>query len=123
MFFKQLSSLVLVLTFAVGIVFQTATICSFYLFEKETAKVNCINKNKPELKCNGQCQLTKKLTKAEPVEKASEINESSFWLFAVEELKTISFCHLQELTVKNDCLKLFFSEQHLLKIEFPPDFI
>lgn len=58
----------------------------------------CVNKNKPELKCNGQCQLAKKLRKVE-----NEIN-------------------LLDSKGKNQSKKEFKTKQAeftLLKTEFP----
>lgn len=45
---------------------------SFYLFENETfTELFCVNKDIPELKCNGQCELSKitgqEKNKSEPV--------------------------------------------------------
>ena len=45
---------------------------SFYLFENETfTELFCVNKEIPELKCNGQCELSKiagqEKNKSEPV--------------------------------------------------------
>jgi hypothetical protein len=43
---------------------QLVTIADYYVDQAAYAK-NCINKYRPKLNCNGQCQLMKKLEKQE----------------------------------------------------------
>ncbi len=47
----------------------TTLIIDFKINQEFIAKVLCINKDKPELKCNGQCHLKKELSKSEEKEK------------------------------------------------------
>ncbi|MBL6446716.1 hypothetical protein JMN32_10360 [Fulvivirga sp. 29W222] len=56
------------------------------------AKVFCINKDKPELKCNGKCYLAKKLKKAkkQQEDQTAELRQVSLAL-AVTALATFTF--------------------------------
>lgn len=47
-------------------------IIDFKINQDYIAKVLCINKEKPEKKCNGNCHLTKQLQKAEESEKKDQ---------------------------------------------------
>ena len=38
---------------------------NFYWNQKEIAAIECENKNRPEMNCNGQCYLAKQLQKAD----------------------------------------------------------
>jgi len=79
--------------FSVCITYQTFTVVDFYINRAEIAEKYCVNKEKPQLNCKGQCHLKKKLT----VENKNETDEKqtiqplSFWLFAVELPKQVSF--------------------------------
>lgn len=65
--------------FAIGFVFlylialcrPVAPLIEYYANRDFFATVLCINKNKPELKCNGQCILMQKLKKAVQEESSS----------------------------------------------------
>ena len=45
--------------------YQTFTVVHFYANQTELAEKYCINKDKPELNCEGKCHLEKKLVKAD----------------------------------------------------------
>lgn len=59
----------IIVLFAVIICFQaviqTLIMIDWKVNQDFIAARYCVNKNKPELKCNGQCQLAKKLRKVE----------------------------------------------------------
>ena len=38
---------------------------NFYMNQKEIAAIECVNKSRPEMHCNGKCYLAKQLQKAE----------------------------------------------------------
>jgi uncharacterized protein YlzI (FlbEa/FlbD family) len=38
---------------------------NFYLNQKEIAAIECENKDRPEMNCNGKCYLAKQLEKAD----------------------------------------------------------
>lgn len=45
---------------------------NFKLNQDSIAKVLCINKDKPQLKCNGSCVLMKKINEAQDTEQSQE---------------------------------------------------
>nr|WP_246223785.1 hypothetical protein [Fulvivirga kasyanovii] len=66
------------------------------------AKVLCINRDKPELKCNGKCYLAKKLKKAkkQQEDQNAELQQVSFTL-AVTALTTFAFSSFIEEPLKH----------------------
>lgn len=57
------------------------------------SKVLCVNKAKPELKCNGKCQLMKNLAKAEEDEKPISPEKKS----NTQEIELLFFQEIQSL--------------------------
>lgn len=72
--FKQRKhiSFLLIGAFLVGMLWQTVTIVHFYLNRQEIAETYCVNKDKPETNCKGQCHLNKQLEKTEPTGQAEQ---------------------------------------------------
>lgn len=70
---KKQNILIWILSFVMLFsVIKNNLLLSFYLFENETfTELFCVNKEIPELKCNGQCELSKiagqEKNKSEPV--------------------------------------------------------
>jgi hypothetical protein len=65
---KALAILLTVSIIAPGMV--NLALCAYYeLNKKEITEKLCVNKNKPNMHCNGQCYLGKQLKKAEENEK------------------------------------------------------
>lgn len=61
----HISLLLIVLT--VGLIsWQTATVVYFYANQDEIEEEFCINKDKPELNCHGQCHLKEELQTSKP---------------------------------------------------------
>lgn len=58
--FKRVAALLLLIAFALQTFNKVFVVTSYFTNTKAFAK-NCINKNKPNLHCNGKCQLKKKL--------------------------------------------------------------
>lgn len=77
---RILTVFVLLTTFLTGSGIRTFITVRFHFQQEEIAKTRCENKAKPELKCNGKCQLAKELKQAE--EKSSDpaqpVNPSSY---------------------------------------------
>ena len=84
--FRQHISIILIAGIFVGIFWQTFTIIHFYLNQDEIEAEYCINKDKPELKCKGQCHLKEQLEKASPDQqdaaKTTGMTKSALLLFA-----------------------------------------
>ena len=68
---RILSSILLILVLlsktAYGLFWQV----NFRMNQREIARLECENKNRPEMHCNGQCYLAKKLKAAEEKEQKS----------------------------------------------------
>ena len=71
--FKQLTAAILLLAFITGTFSKSLIIADYYLNTSAYAK-DCINKAKPNMHCNGKCQMMKKL-KAEEEKKDAENNQ------------------------------------------------
>lgn len=87
-------ALLLVLTFSVGLGYQTFTVAYFYWNRAEIAEQYCVNKDKPRLNCHGKCHLEKQLTgekNAPDNQKTAPPAALSFWLFGVELIVPFQF--------------------------------
>jgi hypothetical protein len=62
----------LLMTFSKGL-----TLINFYLNQETITAKFCVNKNKPQLHCNGKCFLAKKIKEQEQKEAADAIMELS----------------------------------------------
>ncbi|GGH63615.1 hypothetical protein HNQ91_002485 [Filimonas zeae] len=62
---KQITSILLLLAFLLQTFSRTAIVLEFYANQQYIAQKLCENKNKPQLKCGGKCQLHKKLQQEE----------------------------------------------------------
>jgi hypothetical protein len=62
MLLKQLVAVFMLAIFMVQ-TFSNAVIVADYYINTNSFVVNCENKNKPQLHCNGQCQMVKQLEK------------------------------------------------------------
>ncbi|MEN9303660.1 MAG: hypothetical protein RL264_2089 [Bacteroidota bacterium] len=121
--------LVLLSKLIYGVVFQV----HFYWNQKEITRLECENKDRPEMKCNGKCYLAKQLEKAENElqQKKSEqqktlkgfklLESESFISLDNFSLPTISFF---DITVENQLIfyQSLASQTHLNAIFHPPIF-
>lgn len=64
--FKQHISIALTTAFVFGMLWQTFTIINFYINRETITEEHCVNKNKPESNCKGQCHLEKQLEVSTP---------------------------------------------------------
>jgi hypothetical protein len=69
---KQVLAYILVLTTLAANCTQLFVYAGFEINQKYIAAELCINRNRPELHCNGKCYLMRKLKQAEQKEKAHE---------------------------------------------------
>lgn len=58
---KKVALILLLATLVLPFVFKTGILVHYGIKQKHYAEVLCENKTKPELKCNGKCQLMKEL--------------------------------------------------------------
>lgn len=73
--FKQHISIGLTAALVFGMLWQTYTVIDFYMNREAITQEHCINKDKPELDCKGQCHLKQQLEAATPDQ--DEKNESN----------------------------------------------
>jgi len=81
----------------------------------------CVNKEKPELKCNGKCHLAEQLEESSPVEsnepaEASYIPQIPLFYQEIEETGLADSTPLEQ----NFKTFHFYSYQPFLKIDHPP---
>lgn len=61
----RLSSILLTVIFLYSLSFKSILTFNFFVNQIEITELFCINKEKPQLQCNGKCHLTKQFIKAE----------------------------------------------------------
>ena len=87
---KKQNILIWILSFVMLFsIIKNNLLLSFYLFENETfTELFCVNKEIPELKCNGQCELSKiagqEKNKSEPVSLLDILKNEIAMNFSVE---------------------------------------
>ena len=72
---------------------------NFHLNQKEIVRMECENKNRPELHCNGKCYLAKQLQKAED-QLDEKREESSKSLTHLKWMETSLFACPEQFLVK-----------------------
>ncbi|MBP5982209.1 MAG: hypothetical protein KA734_00680 [Fluviicola sp.] len=99
---------------------------NFYWNQKEIAAIECENKNRPEMNCNGQCYLAKQLQKAdEELAQKKSHNERS--VLQLKSIESVLFCFKSVLDFNfptsdfsTDNIKLFAFQQD--NYHFQPTF-
>ena len=61
----QISSIIVALVFLFTLNFKSFVTVDFYINQVDIAELFCINKEKPQLKCDGKCHLSSELSKTE----------------------------------------------------------
>ncbi|SDZ96828.1 hypothetical protein SAMN05443667_101461 [Flavobacterium gillisiae] len=93
------------------------------------SKVLCINKAKPELKCNGKCHLMQELAKAsdddKPISSDKKQSSNSFVDLFVTEADSFNFLFFQKSTTQelNSSYANLYSHLDSYVIFHPPIFI
>jgi hypothetical protein len=93
------------------------------------SKVLCINKDKPELKCNGKCHLMKELAKAseddKPISSDKKLGSNPFVDLFVTEADSFNFLFFQNSNTKelNCSYANLYSHLDSYAIFHPPIFI
>ncbi|HVZ57011.1 MAG TPA: hypothetical protein VG870_10170 [Chitinophagaceae bacterium] len=62
---KQLAASILILCLSAQTFHYSFVVLDFYLNQRSIASRYCVNRYRPQLHCNGQCQLAKKLRQEE----------------------------------------------------------
>ncbi len=74
---KQFIAFLFLIAFATQTFGQAITVANFYLNQNYIAKNLCINRDKPQMKCCGKCQLSKKLNQQEKQDQQSPERKDS----------------------------------------------
>ncbi len=77
MFVKQLIATVFLLAFALQTFNKSFVVYDYYANTTSYAK-NCINKAKPQLHCNGKCQMMKKLQEQEKKDQQNQERKGNY---------------------------------------------
>ena len=77
-------SIILVVLVTIGICWQSFTVLHFYANQEQIEEDFCINKDKPELNCHGQCHLKNQLT-IDPVDKSASLQVNALLIFQTFE--------------------------------------
>ena len=99
---KKLFSILLLSAFLMPQFVKIGVFVSFKANQDFIAKVLCINKDKPEMKCNGKCHLAKELNKTESKDENLPItisNKTEITLF-IEDQEVLEFEKLFYFTTK-----------------------
>ena len=99
---------------------------NFYFNQKEIAAIECENKDRPEMNCNGQCYLAKQLKKADE-ELASKKEKQEHSLSQIKVIEGSLFIPFEtpkyELaTVLLLCSKSFYTYNQTYQFEQSADF-
>ncbi len=112
-----------------GIVLQSFSTVGIYLYfqanQKYIAENLCINKARPEMKCDGKCQLCKMLKKEESKEKQlpGSIKDKNGADLYCQEFTLLNFNPLETISSINNS---YFQRQYIAPsgaIFHPPQFI
>jgi hypothetical protein len=69
-------SILLVVTLSFGFILKSVIIINYQINKTNIIAAFCINKDKPELECNGKCYLTQQLSQTESSNESSSLTES-----------------------------------------------
>lgn len=103
---------------------QVYYLIDYKLRQNYIANVLCVNKNKPQLNCNGKCYLAKRLKAVE--EKEKQAHHQAFEKFELpiiicEEIFQPSFAYIHKLQLKPiHTYSFHYSTQYINRFFRPP---
>ena len=77
---KKPAAIFFLLLFSLQSFYATGFVAWFYINRARVAREHCVNKNRPELHCNGSCFLSKKLKEAEQKQDEEKGNVFARWV-------------------------------------------
>lgn len=126
---KRFFTYILLLTMSLRPAYYIGTVAYFETHLSEIIQEFCVNKEVPELQCNGQCHLAKQLTIAQPTSKETDgqgyvqISLAFYPVFFQEITETT----IEKINFYKDSKTFFYKEsyQYLSSVSFlkPPEFI
>ena len=73
----QISSIIVALLFIYAINFKSVITIHYFLNQAEITALFCVNKEKPQMKCNGKCHLAKELKKVDNNKEQSPFSQNN----------------------------------------------
>ncbi|MEB2785333.1 hypothetical protein [Algoriphagus persicinus] len=98
--FKALLHSVLILLILLNGMGYSLIQAHFYLDREEITALYCVNKDKPELKCDGKCELGKRLSEAKNQEEGqAEITLEELRLVFIEQITLAPLDHYSKVNL------------------------
>jgi hypothetical protein len=97
---KQFVAAFMLLTF-MGQTFSNAIIVADYYINTASFAANCENKDKPQIHCNGQCQMSKQLEKENKKDQSNPDRKSENKIEAISSKSFYGEISLESRTNKN----------------------
>lgn len=118
---RRIVAFTLVVALLISSAAKTMLLADYLLNKEYIAKVLCINRDKPEMHCNGKCHLAKQLKAQEEGERGNQksgvhIDESDSEVQPAETLIIISYSS----EVEHPQAELTFSVGCIDSIDHPP---
>ena len=79
-FVKRFIALILLITFSLQSFYSASVTAWFFVNRASIAKEKCVNKEKPQLHCNGKCYLSKKLKETEEKKDENSSQQLKQWV-------------------------------------------
>lgn len=89
---QQRIAIALLCIITLPVMHKVFTIADYVIHQEYIAEVLCINKEEPELKCNGKCHLAKELNKSENSEKENKNSNNTKIDLPISILNVCTFC-------------------------------
>lgn len=130
---RQVVAIFLLFILMFPLAMKMGVIAYFKIEQKEITEKYCVNKDKPEMHCNGKCHLKEQLQKVEeePLEQKSPLNTTTIF-----KIELLPFCinNTQSLLSSNiyglyhsasygAYLSPFYLKQYLHSKFHPPEYI
>ena len=104
---QRLVSIFMIFLLTGKLIFTTFWLVYFQLNQREIIRLECENKNRPSLKCNGKCYLAKQLKKAEfELEHKKDQQQQSAHLMKSMEMDMFYLPPINKLIAANPTLLL-----------------
>lgn len=121
-FLQQIACFIFVSVFILQTFNKTIIYFNFELNKDYITKNLCVNRNKPQMHCNGKCHLKKQLAKEEKKEQspANSTKEKNEIQFFSEINSNINLLNPSVTTILRPSYSLSLSEKHLHAVFLPP---
>ena len=118
---QRVFSSIMTLIFLFVVSQQAVVVMHFKLNQKAITEQFCINKNKPELHCNGKCYLSKELQETENTDSKKILNTKNFDLVFYSNIAyEIETLNVIKTKVKLIYIEFLHSEPYLEILVPPP---